>query len=417
MCKRPNLFLTLWAICFNLGIATSAQDLTKNGITKIDYATQHYIDEGRLSGAAVMVTKKGEVIYKKAFGMQNIEEGRKMNMNSLFRVASMTKPVTIVAALQLVEEGKLSLEDPAYKFLKLLKDIKVMSEDGSQQPLKTPITIKHLMMHTAGFSPYDSRHKSDFRDREFESLEAYIGEAIKLPLISQPGEQFNYNICTTVLGRILEIIEGKRLDEILQVRVFGPLKMSDTGYFVPESKLDRLASIYTEKNGKLELVEGPINETGKYPQGGNGLITTANDYVRFATMLLNKGKLEGVRILRSESVELMTTDQLPREIFPLALGKAVFHENGFGLGVAVVSGNEKWKPKPLAFSNLGNLPQGSYYWPGVTNTYWWVDPVNEIVGVNFSQSADPGKNGNFQEFFQALYQELALEKMKRTGSQ
>lgn len=375
--------------------------LTNEKRERIDYSQQHYIDEKLLAGISAVVSQKGKIVYEKNFGFQNIESKIKIADNTLFRIASMTKPMTVCGLLILYEEGKIKLDDPVYKFIPSFQNFRMIHEDGTVSELKNPITIRHLIMHTGGIAPYSKMQKNKIDFGKAKTLKEYVESLSTQNTLSQPGDAFIYGVSTAILGYVVEVVSQKPFDLFIKERIFTPLKMDNTFFFIPENDQSRLATMYLSKDGELL----PQTEYGRspFPNGAAGIACTAHDFLRFAHMLLNLGELDGNRILKQETIKLMTTDQLRRDLL-VQVGNTVFENTGFGLGIAIINGNHNdWKPAPLIFKNLFNLPGGSYTWPGITNTYWWVDPTNEIVGVVLSQSADPGKTANFQEFYQTLY--------------
>ncbi|MBK7872318.1 MAG: beta-lactamase family protein [Saprospiraceae bacterium] len=338
-------------------------ELTK----KLDAAGQHFVDEGKLSGGVSMIMHQDKVIYQKAFGMQSIEEQQPMQMNSLFRIASMTKPMMTVALLMLVEEGKISLDDKAEKWLPQFATIKVLEQDGSLVTPKTPVTIKHLLMHTSGTR---SRADAWFRKNNIDpskatSLKEYVNILLQVPLINHPGEGFNYAMNNDIVARIIEIITKKNFGAFMKERLFMPLGMNNTWWIVPEKEVNRLTSIYLYKDGKQVLVEGKEPIQSEFPRGNGQLVASAEDYMKFIQLLLNDGVYKGKRLIKKELIDIMTTDMLPKSI-PLKVGNTIFPNTGFGLSVAINSGanKEKWLSQPILFENLfQHLPHGSYLYP------------------------------------------------------
>ncbi len=371
--------------------------------TQLDKVIQKYADERKLAGASALLAQHGQIIYQKSFGWQNIESGRKMTNSSIYRIASMTKPVTTVALLQLMEQGKIDINEPASKYIPALDNAKVLEEDGSLQPINIPITVKFLLMHMAGVLPQNHElfRKADPYGKT--SLEECVNAIAALPLYHQPGVSFTYGAQTNIVGRIVEVISGMTLDQYVTKNILVPLKMFDTNWVVPEKDTTRIASLYSP-DGNLSLINGPMRQEMSYALGTRGLLSTSGDFYRFAQMLLNGGALDGVRILTEESVNLMTSNLLPDELYPLNAIGAPFPNTGFGLAVAVLTGDPKqWKPMEFSFPNHANLPGGSFHWPGVTGTYWWVDPANKVVGVLLTQTGNPAAHPVFQEFHQTFY--------------
>ncbi len=386
--------------------------LTERYIANLDASTQAYLDQQRLSGTVSLLAHQGEIIYQSAQGYADIEAQTPMQENTLFRLASLTKPVTSVAAMILVEQGKLSLNDPISKYLPAFANLKVYVDESTREALEKPITIKNLLMHTAGISsgglgstPVDKMVQAHDFSHANGSLEAFINELSTFPLVHQPGAAFTYGYSTDVLARVIEVVSGQNIEDFMKTHIFEPLNMEDTFFSIPENKKSRLGPAYSTRSGKLEAVIPAGTNTTKFGRGASGLVSTAPDYLRFAQMLLNDGILDGVRILKPETVQLMHTNQLPENLMPLTVLGIPIHNNGFGLGFAVVAGDPaQWIPSPeYNMSTVGNLPATSYYWLGAFNDNFWIDPTHNLVGIVMTQSVDIGKIGVFQDFYQALY--------------
>ena len=379
----------------------------------LDSISQIFIDQNKLSGSVAMVTHRGESIYQNALGMQSIEEREPMQINSLFRIASMTKPITATAILMLVDDGQLNLDDPASKYLPKIGNLKIWSANGKMEAQRKPITIRHLLMHTSGTrSRSDSwfrEHRVDFN--QANTLEEYVDLLLTAPLISQPGEHFNYAMNNDICARIVEIICGQEYGQFLQNRILDPLEMKNTWFIVPDTALHRLTSIYHYKEGTLLLAEGKEPVQSRFPRGNGQLVTTANDYLNFLHMLADGGLFKSKRVLTKSSVDELIRDALPKTI-NLQVGGVHFPDTGFGLSVAISRSSSKpWKPLPVEFANLfRHLPSGSYLWPGITNTFFWVDPQNKICGIVLSQATNPSIIGNFQSFTQTFYQSFLYRK-------
>lgn len=396
---------------------------------QLDHAGQQFVDIGYISGGVSMIAHKGKMVYQKAFGMQSIEEDQSMQLNSLFRIASMTKPITTVALLLLVEEGKINLDDKAEKYLPQFAKIKVLQSDGRLVKPKRQVTIRHLLMHTSG-----TRNRGDawFRANNVNfasvtSLEEYVDLLLKGPLVFHPHEGFNYAMNNDICARIVEIVTQQNFGVFLKQRILKPLEMNNTWFIVPQEELHRLSSIYRSNDSQLSLVEGKEAVQSKFPRGNGQIVSTAGDYMNFLQMLLDGGIFKGKQLIKKETLKLMTEDNLPAGI-PLKVGRTEFPNTGFGLSVAISRRkSQPWKPMEIQFPNLfQHLPEGSYLWPGVTNTFFWVDPKNKITGIVLSQSVNPGEKGNFQEFTQTFYQHFFnqanvkslknLNKKKATGA-
>ena len=359
---------------------------------RLDTAMQKAVDSGELPGAVVLIARDGQLVYAKSFGWQDREKKIPMRNDSIFRLYSMTKPVVSVAAMTLVEEGRLGLQEPVSKYIPEFKNMKVgvESKDADGKPVltlvdaKRQITVQDLLRHTSGLTygvlGAPNAVKKMYNDAEIFSqkwvLADFCRALAKLPLQFQPGTTWEYSHSTDVLGRVVEVVSGQTLDVFLAERIFEPLKMVDTAFQVPPEKQNRMAQpmpdVYTGKMPEL------IIDFGK-PQtffaGGHGLVSTAGDYLRFAQMLANGGELEGARILGPRTVEYMTSNHVNAQIDkgPTFLPGPGY---GFGLGFAtrIDRGQSEWPGSP-----------GDFYWAGYAGTYFWVDPEEELVPVLMTQ--------------------------------
>jgi CubicO group peptidase (beta-lactamase class C family) len=336
-----------------------------------------------------------------------------MQAETIFRIYSMTKPITSVAVLMLMEEGRLRLADPVAAYIPAFADVKVLDaslDTGVRYttPVRPP-TIRDLLTHTAGLSygfddgvyidqlyqqqvwSYWEQHPTDV------SLDWLVDAIGKLPLASQPGTKFRYSMSTDVLGGIVQIVAGQPFDHFLQERIFQPLGMVDTDFFVPAEKLPRFAATYGPgEHGGLKLVDGVETSTytrpARCPSGGGGLVATIGDYLRFAQMLLNRGELDGVRLLGPKTVDWMTTNHLPPSVHPFDDPAA-----GFGLGVSVLT--------ELGQSSvLGSV--GNYGWGGAANTNFWVDPQEGLIGILMLQYMPSDTYPVVSDFRNLVYQAL-----------
>jgi CubicO group peptidase (beta-lactamase class C family) len=360
-------------------------------LSRVVPVMQKFVDEKKVAGAVTIVTKNGKIVLCEAVGQQDIDADQPMRVDSIFRIYSMTKPITSVAAMILVEEGKLGLDDPVSKHLPEFKDLKVFAgvKDGELQleDPKSEATVRDLLRHTSGLTyGFFGNTEVDQRYRSADVLspKGTIADTVtklgKLPLLYQPGTRFNYSVSTDVLGRLVEVASGKKFDEFLEDKIFTPLQMSDTGFYVPPEKIGRFAVNYgpTTDEG-LRVVDLPkdssFSRKPTFLSGGGGLVSTAGDYIRFCQMLLNKGELEGKRLLRAESVEVMTRNQLPDSAYPLELnGKR--EGVGFGLGFSVVV-------EKTAYTSVNQV--GEYGWGGAASTHFWISPQDNLAVVALTQ--------------------------------
>ncbi len=347
--------------------------MSTDRLVHLDALMQDYIDQGKMSGIVVIALRKGKIVHHNSYGWRNIEEKEEMQKEDLFRIFSMTKPIVSAAALILMEEGKFLLNDPVSDFLPEFKNLKVYvdEKDGEMilENAKSPIRIRHLFTHTSGISygtllGGDNLYTKRFREADLfdndQTLAEMIQKLASLPLAHHPGTTWNYSYSVDVIARLIEVVSGQSVAEFLQERLFDPLEMKDTGYIVPEEKWDRMATVYaTTESGSLKVSpDTAIYEKESYKNrrlqpGGHGLVSTALDYARFSQMLLNKGILDGKRILSPQTVELMTSNFLRDEDNATAFFNR--KEFGFGLGVQVVI-------DPVPYGRLWS--KGTYGWSG-----------------------------------------------------
>ena len=346
-----------------------------------------YVDSGRLVGATTLVAKKGKIAHFETYGQLNKENGVEMPEDAVFRIYSMTKPITGVGLMMLWEEGKFKLDDPVSKYLPEFANQRVFvgaNEDGSLQtvPVKQEATIRNLLTHTAGLTygvfgntPIDQLYlKTGIFNPELTLAEQskLLGG---LPLLYQPGEAWVYSLSVDVQGRLIEVLSGQSLGEFFADRIFKPLGMTDTGFYVREDQLDRFVEIYAPDEGQKELIAyrgdfySDFTVAPKSESGGGGLVSSTLDYWKFAQMVANGGELNGVRILKESTVDLMRRDHLPGNLNGIAGGTQGL---GFGLGFAVVKDVSKQGGKTNA---------GEFFWGGMANTIFWIDPKDELVAI------------------------------------
>ncbi len=416
MIHRGTITLALLAL---VSVPASAQrfpvaepedvGLSSERLERIDDTFRRYAEEGRIAGAVGMVLRHGKLVYTGAWGMRDVAGGDPLEADDIFRIASMTKPITSVAVMMLYEEGHFFLTEPISRYLPELADLRVarLSEAQSGEPLPTErarrsVRIHDLLRHTAGFTYGElSNNAVDpvYREREVvyqPTLEGVVAELAEIPLAYQPGTRFHYSVATDVLARFVEVVSGQPFDVFLRERIFEPLGMRDTGFDVPASKRDRFARTYGHSGPDRVLVLG--DTVGLTPpignfSGGAGLMSTAHDYARFAQMLLNGGELDGARILGRKTIELMTVDHL-EDGMPTGFLQPGW---GFGLGFTVKTR-----------AGLDGMPGsvGNYYWYGIRGTSFWVDPEEDLIGV-FMIQIRPNEDITFRRQFKRLvYQAL-----------
>jgi CubicO group peptidase (beta-lactamase class C family) len=373
--------------------------LSSERLARIDrHLERRYVDQKKIAGALTLVARKGRVAYLSPVGMADLERGRPMREDTIFRIYSMTKPIASVALMTLYEHGHFQLDDPVSKFLPSWRDLRVY-EGGNHptfltRPAERPMTIRDLLTHTSGLT-YGFMERTNV-DRAYRrlgigertgTLAGMVEQLATLPLEFSPGTRWNYSVSTDVVGHLVERISGRRLDVYLREEIFEPLGMQDTGFFVPPEKLERFAANYRRRPDKtLEIEDEPASSPYATPptflSGGGGLVSTAGDYLRFCRMLLEGGALDGARILGRKTIELMTLNHLPggRDIAELNVGgqfsQVEYVGVGFGLGFSVTL--------DLARAQIIGSP-GEYAWGGAASTAFWIDPAEELVVIFMTQ--------------------------------
>ncbi len=380
--------------------------MSADRLARIRPAMQAYVDDGRAAGVMTLVARRGQVVYWDAVGLRDLEAGDPLEPNDIFRIYSMTKPITSVAIMMLVEEGAAALDEPVSTFIPEFADVAVLTADGERAAPDRPLTIEHLLTHTSGLTygffgdePVDRLYNESGFFTRAEGLDDFARQAAALPLLASPGDRWNYGISTDILGRVIEVASGQPLDAFLQARILGPLGMDDTAFVVPADKLGRLTGHYAVQDGALQLVDSPAD--GEYTRppawlsGGGGLTSTASDYIRFAQMLLQDGQFGGTRLLAPETVQSMRSNRLPEALVPIQLGTYLSPGYGFGLGFAVVV-DAAASPEP---DN-----EGVFRWAGAANTFFWIDPQAELIGMVWTQ-INPFAAYDLEREFQTLVYE------------
>ena len=404
-------------------------------LERIDRHMENAIQQGKMVGGLGMIVHEGDIIYAREWGQSNRKAGKPMTEDTLFRIFSMTKPITSVAVMILVEEGKLRLDDPIAKHLPELANLRLSTprRDNPNATIAAPRqpTVRDLLRHTAGFSygyfslsPVDTAYvQKNWLLRPDMDLATFTQELGEVPLRFAPGTRWHYSVATDVLGRLVEAVSGQSFGAFLRARIFEPLEMEDTFFRVPPAKQERFAVLYAPEGVPEKFAQegfaaqptGPgLEEAGEgfdggyqpgamLESGGGGLVSTAEDYLRFCLMLLEGGELEGERILSPQSISLMTSDALgaiPQQALPdIALPGASNTGMGFGLGFGVVT------DRGLA----GMLPaNGTYFWGGAAGTGFWIDPKHELIGIFMTQSM-PHLTTLREDFRDLTYQALTDE--------
>ena len=381
--------------------------MSSERLSRLSGAMQKLVDEGRLAGITTMVARHGRVVHFETFGHRDIAADAPMTPDAIFRIYSMSKPITGVALMMLYEEGKFRLSDPVEMYIPEFEGLEVAVGEGQEGPLVEeadhPMTVRELMSHTAGFGygPYvsDSQVEDMYAERNVFAWDGTLRDMIErladIPLRQQPGSMWYYSISVDVQGYLVEVLSGQPFDQFLEDRLFGPLGMVDTGFYVPLEKAGRFAELYAyDSDGRLlpptatefeeyarlgssvataETLTARYLEPPTFLSGGMGMVSTTQDYMRFSQMLLNGGELDGIRILAPLTVDLMRRNQLPREVAEMGPGPGP--GLGFGLDFAVVT-------DPV---EADGVSEGEYYWGGAAGTWFWIDPIEDLVFVGMIQ--------------------------------
>jgi len=380
--KLLPVCLTILLLSCNQGdqpVIPEELGLSSDTLALVDEHMQAYIDDGKLSGITVVLIKNGVEVKREEYGYADMENQTPTSENTIYRIFSMTKPVTAAALMTLYDEGKFELDDRVSEYIPAFTGTEVYTptEDGFElQPQVDEMTIRNLLTHTSGivygWAP-DSYVDSLYTEADVANWDAPIDEKVEqlapLPLKFQPGTQWEYGLSIDVAGYLIEVLSGVELDEFFQERLFDPLSMDDTRFYVPEEKLDRFAHLYyADDEGNLQDAADAsgVDFNDLYTpsvthfSGGGGLVSTADDYAKFCMMMLNGGELDGARILETSSVAMIMSDQLP---------EGASYNEGYGYGLA----------------GAVNLEDGEYSWAGAAATNFWIDPANEMILMAFTQ--------------------------------
>ena len=386
--------------------------LSTERLNRIGDVMNRMVETGKMPGMVALIARHGKTAYFNSFGKMDLETGKDMSEDALFRLASMSKAITTTAVMILYEEGNFLLTDPVSKYIPEFRNPKVLVKSHSIDtlviPAKSEITIRELLNHTSGIS-YGSGLQAKYYQRAgmtvgIDPTPGTTGEMIlklaSLPLISQPGEEFNYGMSIDVLGYLVEVVSKMPFDEFLRKRIFEPLQMKETFFSIPENKFQRLAVLYKkDKDGKLVKSPRSLTHAVKqtYFSGGAGLVSTASDYVRFAQMLLNKGELEGKRILSRKTIELMTSNSIGELCLPSNLRFTSGDKFGYGFGIRTERG---------VYDGPESI--GAFGWDGALYTRFWVDPKEDLVGIFMSQ-VDNYWSENYIGIYKALVYQAIVD--------
>jgi CubicO group peptidase (beta-lactamase class C family) len=432
----PGTLSLLLAAAIPLAIAAQSQSselpevkpeavgFSSERLAKLETAMQSEIDQKQLAGGVTLLARHGKIVEFKTYGLRDIASGKPAEKDTIFRIFSMTKPVTSTAMMILYEEGKWAPMDPISKYipefahLKVFKGVDASGNIETEEPIHAP-TMRELMTHTAGFSYGSGATPADkmYLDEGLlhsASLQEMIDKLATIPLIYQPGTRWVYSASVDIQGYLVEKLSGKTLPEFFREKIFQPLGMRDTGFFVPAAKMDRFASLY-QYDAEKGLVAGDPSRLGvtytsepTMPSGGGGLVSTARDYARFAQMLLNGGELDGVRVLGPETVKLMSANHLPTPLLGTDVGMKFWGNLRYGIGYGYDFG-------VVIDPGLADMPvgKGTYWWDGATGTWFWVDPANDIIFVGMVQRLNNGPHiGVMQEIARATVYQALLDSKK-----
>jgi CubicO group peptidase (beta-lactamase class C family) len=389
-------------------------------LERIERHFRAYVDDGRLAGWLAVVTRHGQVAHVSSCGHRDREAELPVERDTLWRIYSMTKPITSVAAMMLYEQGAFELKDPVHRYIGSFRNQRVYRSGSSQAPVTVPSTepvrIWHLLTHTSGLTyGFHYAHPVDamYRAAGFEwgsppelDLAGAVDVWASMPLLFEPGTEWNYSVSTDVLGRLVEVVSGQTLDEYFAEHIFEPLGMSDTAFSIAESERGRLATLYGAGPGRkavpLDASGGALLAPPRMLSGGGGLVSTAADYHRFTQMLRNRGELEGVRLLSPRTIDYMARNHLPGGADLETVGRPLFAETtfdgvGFGLGFSVVL-------DPAANKVLSTA--GEYAWGGAASTAFWVDPDEDITALFFTQLLPSSTHPIRTQLKQLVYQAL-----------
>jgi CubicO group peptidase (beta-lactamase class C family) len=363
-----------------------------------DHLKRRYIDTGRLPGTQLLVYRRGKVVHSAAQGFADVERKTPVKDDTIYRIYSMTKPITSVAFMMLVEEGRVALDEPVHKYIPEWKNLGVFQAGVAPafltKPPSRPMLIVDLLRHTSGLTyGFQNRTNVDAAYRALKvgeieksgTMQSMIDDLAKIPLDFSPGDAWNYSVSTDVIGYLVEKISGKPFEQFLKERIFDPLGMGDTGFFVPAGKAHRFAACYAADKGGIKLQDDPATSSFLVPpsfvSGGGGLCTTAADYLSFCRALLNGGELGGIRLLGPKTLALMASNHLPGgrtlpEMSRSMFSEAAYEGIGFGLGFSVTM-------KPVQTLIPGSA--GEYAWGGAATTSFWIDPAEEMIAIFMTQ--------------------------------
>jgi CubicO group peptidase (beta-lactamase class C family) len=389
-----------------------AFDFSEERLLRINSLMNRYIKSGKMAGFVTCVARRGQVVHFETFGSQNLETKTPMSSDSIFRIYSMTKPIACAALMMLYEESMFNLTDAIANYIPAFKNVKVWGAGGVLDTPLRPITIQDLLRHTAGLSyggypesqsPVDKLYdEADLFNRNI-TLKEMVDRIASLPLMFHPGTKWHYSVATDVVGRLVEVLSRKSLADFMQEKIFGPLGMTDTAFHIEPSKLNRFCTLYGKTMGSdFGILDSPATSEYLPPvtlhSGGSGLVSTPLDYLKFAQSVMNKGELNGVRLLGPKTVELMICNHLPSALLPIAFeGTEPMLGMGYGLGFGVM----------LDTAQTGMMGSvGDHGWGGYAETYFWIDPKEDLIAILMTQYLPSQTYPIRKEFRTAVYQAL-----------
>ena len=381
-------------------------------LSRINNLMKRYVESGKLAGTVTCVARRGQVAHLDSVGYQNLETKTPMSSASIFRIYSMTKPIASVALMMLYEDALFNLTDEVSQYIPAFKDVKVWGANGVLESPIRPITIQDLLRHTAGLSYGDYAESQSPVDKLYDEADLFnrsltneevVARLTGLPLMFHPGTKWHYSLATDVIGYLVEILSGKALADFMQEKIFSPLEMVDTAFYIDPSKLDRFCTLYgkTAKND-FDTLDLPASSEYLPPvnlhSGGSGLVSTTSDYLRFARCILNKGELDGVRLLGPKTIELITSNHLPVNLLPIAFeGYEPMLGMGFGLGFGVM----------LDVAQTGVMGSvGDHSWGGFAETFFWIDLKEDLIAILMTQYLPSQTYPIRKEFRTTVYQAL-----------
>ncbi len=383
-------------------------------LNRVNDLMDRYVESGKLAGVATCLARRGKIFHQELFGYQNLESKTPLANDSIFRIYSMTKPITSVAIMMLYEEALFNLTDPVSQFIPAFLDTKVWKADGKLESPNSPITVQDLLRHTAGLSYGIFEDSKSPVDKLYDQADIFnpgitneemVNRIASLPLMYQPGEKWHYSVATDVVGFLVEILSGKPLGDFMRERIFDPLEMVDTSFQIEPEKLDRFCTLYGKTDdSEIGVLDTPEKSDFLPPvslqSGGSGLISTVPDFLKFAQFLIDGGEHRGSRLLGPKTVELMTSNHLPIPLMPIAFeGTEPMLGMGFGLGFGVMV-------DPAQSGVMGSA--GDYSWGGYAETYFWNDPREDLIAICMTQYLPSQFYPIRKEFRTVVYQAMDI---------